>query len=197
MKLIEATLETVSTIVPEALASGEDCAVYCVADAPCAVVGSNGGADLDAIDRLGVRLVQIKHEGGTIVLSPGDVDIGIFTQGYKGDEYRAAIVNRLVTLIREHGRRAEVAGNDVLVDGKKVCGFGSRMFGKTLYTAIHISVGMDLENIKSICTKKMSKIPAGLGGFEVTTEEVVRIVYDVLGDEGRALDEGCMNGKGN
>lgn len=197
MRLIKATLDDVGEIVQEALSCGEDRAVYCVADEHCAVVGSNDGANFDAIDRFSVRLVQIKHEGGTIVLSPGDVDVGIFTQGYKGDEYRAEIVNKLVALIHKHGGQAEVSGNDVMVDGKKVCGFGSRMFGRTLYTAIHISVGMDLELIKNICTKKMSKIPAGLESLEITTEEVMRIVFDVLDDKGRVFNDGCMNGEGD
>lgn len=180
MKIIEATLDNVSEIVPEVISGGEECAVYCIADKHCAVIGSKGGADLDAINRLGVHFVQIRHEGGTIVLSPGDVDIGIFTHGYKGNEYRDEIVNQLSKLIRKHNGNVEVTGNDVLVDGKKVCGFGSRLFGETLYTAIHISVGMDLELIRKICVKPMLKTPGGLRAYGIKTEDVLDIVFGTL-----------------
>lgn len=187
MKMIEATLDNVSEIVPEALASGEDCAVYCVADEHCAVVGSNGGADLDMIDRLGIRLVQIKHEGGTIVLSPGDVDVGIFTRDYSGDIYREQIVEGLTKLLREHCSDVKVSGNDILAEGKKVCGFGSRMFGETLYTAIHISVGVNISLIRQICTKQMVKVPTGLNNYGITTTDIMSVILSALG---KKLEQG-------
>lgn len=180
MEIIKTTHDEVSRVVSEALSRQTETCVYCVADDHCAVVGSNGYADITQIKNLGIRMVEIKHEGGTIVLSPGDVDVGIFTIGYSGDSYREHIINAIITRLQERGYDAVLDNNDILVDGKKVAGFGSRMFGNILYTAIHISIGINVELIQSICTKRMSKIPDGLQNYGITTTDILTILSEVF-----------------
>lgn len=177
MEIIKVTLDTVTDVVSGIIATQREALVYCVADENCAVVGSNGGANMDKIRDKGVRLVQINHEGGTIILSPGDVEIGIFTEGYIGNDYRDNIVNGILALLEQNGHKAIVSGNDILVNGRKVVGFGSRMFGKILYTAIQVSVGINLDLIKEICTKPMVKQPDGLMNYGVTTEDVLDVMF--------------------
>lgn len=181
MRIIPVTLDTVTEEVAKVLYSNQEASIYCIADAKSAVVGTNHGADLDAIARENVKLIQISHEGGTIVLSPGDVDIGIFTKGYSGQEYRDKIIKKVIKLIEPSGAQIIEEGNDVLVDGKKVIGHGSRMYGEILYTAIHISINADLELIKKICTKPTKKIPGSLSDYGIKAEDLKNIIYEVLG----------------
>lgn len=180
MEIKKTTLEDVNDLVFDILSNQSEAIVYCIADDNCAVVGNNGGADLYEIRKSGIKMVQINHEGGTIVLSPGDVDIGIFTEGWYGKDYRSEIIDRIINKLRKKGHNAVVSGNDVLVNGKKIVGFGSRMYGKILYTAIHIAVNTNVDLIKKICTKDMVKSPDALSNYGIDTQDVLDIMTEVF-----------------
>lgn len=181
MKIIHVTPSGAEAAVKRVWAAGEESCVCSVADAPCAIVGNGGGSNETEARRLGILVVHMGHEGGTIVASTGDVDIGIFTDGYSGDGIR----DRLISLIAEEvkaqtGITMTLSGNDHMVDGKKVIGHGSRMFDGVLYTAIHIAIHTDLPLIQQICTKPMAKTPGALSDYGVTTEFVVQALEKVI-----------------
>ncbi len=181
MEIINVTPSGAEDAVKRVWAAGEETCVCSAADAPCVIVGSNGGSDEAAAKRLGVLVVHMGNEGGTIVTNTGDVDIGIFTDGYGGDGIR----DRLIGLIAEEvkartGITMTLNGNDHMVDGRKVIGHGSRMFGGVLYTAIHIAIHTDLPLIRHICTKPMAKTPGALSDYGVTTEFVVHALEKAI-----------------
>lgn len=180
MEIIKTNFDDVSGLVEDILKNQKEAVLYTVSDQYCAVVGSNGGASISAIKNAGIKCVEINHEGGTIVISPGDIDIGIFTKGYAGRDYRDRLVDKLLTKLAEKSYWAACVDNDILVDGKKVVGFGSRMFGGILYTAIHISVNIDLDLIRKICTKPMQKTPDGLINYQINTKDVLEILSDIF-----------------
>lgn len=180
MNIIPVTLDTVTDEVAKVLYGEKEACIYCVADAKSAVVGTNHGADLMAIEREQVKLIQIKHEGGTIILSPGDVDIGIFTYDFSGHDYRDQIISEILSLLNLNEVSISQDGNDILVNDKKIIGFGSRRYGNILYTAIHISINADLDLIKKICTKPMKKIPGSLSDYGITSNDIKNIIYKVL-----------------
>lgn len=183
MDIIKTNFDDVSAMVSDILSNQKEAVLYTVSDQYCAVIGSNGGADMQAIKDVGIKCVQINHEGGTIVISPGDIDIGIFTRGYAGTEYKDKIIDELLKKLEEKSYWAACIDNDILVDGKKVVGFGSRMFGDILYTAIHISVGIETELIKKICKKPMQKLPDGLINYRINTVDVLEILTDIFGQD--------------
>ena len=183
MKIIPVTLDTVTTEVFQVLKLNQECCIYCVADQTAAVVGTNLGSNLETIKQTGTKLIQINHEGGTIVLSAGDVDIGIFTKDFSGHDYRDKILQRLMSLIEIDKDRIVWDNNDILIDGKKVVGYGSRRYSDILYTAIHISINANLELIQKICTKPMVKVPGSLSDYNIKSEDIVRILYDIFDDE--------------
>lgn len=180
MNFIKTTHDDVSAVVSEVLRSQTDACVYCVAEDYCAVVGSSRQVNVAQANNLGVKIVEIGHEGGTIIVGPGDIDIGIFTTGYSGDTYRVRIVDAIIAKIREQGHEALLDGNDICINGKKVAGFGSRMFGNVLYTAIHVSVGINQEYIRTICTKPMQKVPDGLKNYGLTTSDILEILANTF-----------------
>lgn len=183
MELIKVSFDNVANVVTDLLVGQKEACVYCIAEETGAIVGSNGGADIDEIKHRNIKLIQINHEGGTIIANAGDVEIGIFTKGYSGREYRDNIVNGIINLLKEKGYNAYIQGNDILINGRKVVGFGSRMFGKILYTAIQISVNINLELIKTICTKTMVKQPDGLKNYGVDTEDILDIMHKAFNDK--------------
>ena len=183
MEIIKTTLDEVTNQVFSKISDQSECIIYHVFDENCAIVGRNGGSNIDRIRKHGIRMVEINHEGGTIVASPGDISIGIFTKDYKGREYRDDIVIKIINRLRENGHDASIDGNDVVIDGRKVVGYGSRRFGNILYTAIHIAVNTDLELIKAVCTKDMNKIPDALSNYGIYTEDVLGIMSDVFGQK--------------
>ena len=180
MEIIKTTFSEVTDLVTNILSEQKEACVYCISDENCVIVGSNGGVNkTEALNR-GIRLVEIKHEGGTIIASPGDVQIGIFTHGYTGNNYRQQIISNILDKLKQNGHNAILDKNDILVNDKKCVGFGSRMFGDILYTAIQISVNIDIDLIKTICTKKMSKVPDGLSNYGIITEDILDILFNAI-----------------
>lgn len=180
MRFIRTTHEQVVQKVQNLIQLQQEAFVYCVAEAPCAVVGTNGHADIEKAAELGIKVIRINHEGGCIVTNTGDVDVGIFTKGYYGHQIRDTIISKLVTLLSADGIEAAIMGNDLIVEGHKVLGFGSRMYGEILYTAMHISINTNLELIRQICTKPMEKIPGSLSEYGITAEDVVNILMETI-----------------
>ena len=183
MEIIKTTLDEVTNQVLNNITDQSEGIIYHVFNENCVIVGRNGGSSIEQIQKHEIRMVQINHEGGTIVASPGDISIGIFTKDYKGREYRDEIVDKLINRLRENGYKAVVEGNDVLIDGRKVVGFGSRIFGKILYTAIHIAINSNMDLIKTICTKDMQKTPDALTNYGINTQDILDIMSEVFEQE--------------
>ena len=180
MKIIKTTLDEVTNQVFNNISDQSEGIIYHVFNENCAIVGRNGGSSIEQIQKREIRMVQINHEGGTIVASPGDISIGIFTKDYKGREYRDEIVDKLINRLRENGYNASIDGNDVVINDRKVIGYGSRRFGDILYTAMHIAVNTNLEMIKTICTKDMKKIPDALVNYGINTGDILEIMSKVF-----------------
>lgn len=96
--------------------------------------------------------------------------------GYYGRDIRDNIINKIIVLLKEKGYNASIVNNDILINNKKIVDFGSRMFGDILYIAIHISINIDINLIKKICTKPMDKIPDGLVNYGINTEDILNNV---------------------
>lgn len=119
-----------------------------------------------------IEIIDLQNKGGVIVASPGDVEIAIMLKNPNKLILQKYLI-KLVHFLRDKGLQARFVGNDILVDGYKVCGFGFNpdMNGMGFYT-IHIAVNVDLEKINKICKKPMNKIPKGLADYGITTEEI-------------------------
>ena len=82
-------------------------------------------------------------------------------------------MDKLQWYLLSRGLNAIRSGNDVLVDGYKVGSYMSQNINGVVYTATHISIGMDLDLIKAICVKPMVKTPKGLKDYGFTQEEII------------------------
>lgn len=180
MEIIETNFNEAVDLVTNMIKTQKEGCVYCISDEPCAIIGYNNDANFEEIKKRNIRFGKINHQGGTIIASPGDIQIGILTKGYTGHEYRNNIINDIVKKIKENNYDAKVVGNDILINGKKVIGFGSRMFGNILFTAIQVSININLNLIKAICTKPMGKMPDGLINYGIDTQDILNILFDII-----------------
>lgn len=109
--------------------------------------------------------------GGTIVNFKNDICIANFKKNYF--TYGQEILALLRDYLRERGVNVQVDGNDLIADGKyKVASYASTNLDGIVYTAVHISMSVDLEPIKYHCIKPMTKIPKGLGEYKISTKEL-------------------------
>ena len=128
-----------------------------------------------------IRVEHTANEGGTIVVQSGDIEFGFFKfNGFEdGTIFMTAILNELKKTL---GDRIELVDNDLLIDGTyKVGSYSSVNVGNGLiYTGCHISMSVNLEHIRNICLKEMSKIPHGLGEYGIDVVELEQFIRDVL-----------------
>lgn len=110
--------------------------------------------------------------GGTIVNFEGDLCLCNYSPNSE-DTFGNDCMVILKDYLASKGINAIIDHNDVLIDGTgKVASWTSTWLGKCLYSALHISVNMNIEYIKNICTKPMLKIPTALADYNITTEEI-------------------------
>lgn len=122
-----------------------------------------------------ITILHSNRAGGTIVAFQGDIDFFYVQDKNKVPE----ILNILCNYLRSKGINAywdpnnENIGHDIVIDGiYKVATFTNTICEKNVFTAGHISMHVNLELIKHICTKPMKKTPRGLDEYGITTEEV-------------------------
>lgn len=182
MKIIELTAQNILDGFKDVISNRKQCFVYGIPDNNYVFPGTNNIIDEEFCTSRDVKLLPIPNQGGVIVLSKGDVEIGIFKDN--GWDICLNYMTELCKRLKQKIPNIEVDGNDLVIDGKYKCvGSSSRNLGDAknpyIYTAIHISLSVDMELIQHICKKEMVKIPKGLSEYGITTDEVVDMIIDI------------------
>lgn len=135
------------------------------------VAPGDGKIDL-SLAKKPYKVIKTYHSGGTII----GFEDGITLFDINRDLRRQTWREDLVSFLRAKGLNAENTGNDVTVDGYKVAGYAESRLANTDYFqyGIHISMHVDVDEIKRICRKPMVKIPKGLADYGLTRAEVLR-----------------------
>lgn len=116
------------------------------------------------------RIVHTQHTGGTIVV----FDDGITLASLQSkDQKPPSWMADLKSFLKKKGLNVSYVGNDMLVNGRKLCGYSMRSLGDTTFYGTHISINADPGLISKICTKSTGKIPVGLSEFGITRQEVL------------------------
>ena len=126
------------------------------------------------------ELIQVPNAGGIIVTSKGDIELGHFSKDLRNN-FNKALANNLVQYLIQNNINASIAGNDILIDDAyKVASFSSTCYNNILYSAFHVSINIDLELIRDICTKPMSKIPKGLSSYGIETNTIMEFLKESI-----------------
>lgn len=118
------------------------------------------------------------HIEGGIVCFPGDLSIMELKMG--PSDFGQTAIQRVRDYLISIGCKAEVDGNDLMVDGLK-CGSWACM-SENGYTqmVVHFSVNVDVDLIRSVCTKPMAKTPGALSKYGVTAEVLTEVIRCLL-----------------
>jgi hypothetical protein len=170
MKIIEMPYDNLMNFIHTTLLSGEHKTAFCEVGSPMLIVHDEAQADKELCDKLGYKIQECWTNGGIICCSKGD-----FIAGHCGEHFCGWLdrfASYFVELFKAKGLNAVYEDNDILVDGYKVCGTSGVRFGRVDYTALFIGINTNLEDIKTICTKPMVKIPKGLSEYGITIDEI-------------------------
>lgn len=172
METIELNSRNIIEGFNEIINAKRECAVYGIPDGHFVFKGTSDLINLEYCEGHQINLLQIPNEGGVIVLSEGDFEIGIFK--YNGWDIHTDLIEFFQRELSKTIQNIIVLDNDLIVDDiYKVAGLSSRHLGNNyVYTAMHISVNVDLDLINNICTKEMKKIPKGLSDYGITTDYI-------------------------
>ena len=150
--------------------------IYGIADSPYTQVHRKTQVDEGVCDGLGYDIIELYHNGGTLVLNQGDFVTGHF--GEPENDWHDRFMTHLVDWLKAKGLNAELVGNDVLVDGYKVSAYCVTRYGRIDYTGVFIGINTHLDDIKAICRKPMKKVPKGLSEYGITSEEVEKMFLE-------------------
>lgn len=145
-------------------------------------VGTNTNLNKNFCLKNNIELLEFPNEGGVIVVSEGDFDIGFISKDINNN-FNYNFATKIKEYLNKKGLDAKFDGNDLILNEKYKCGsFSSRRLGNMLYSAFHISINVDLQMIKNICTKPMVKIPKGLSSYGISTEEIKILFLNFMED---------------
>ena len=155
--------------LPELLKNKNE-TVFVTSRETCILQGDNGYNQIG-----GVPVYKTHDFGGSIINFKEDVCVCNYQPDF--NDFGDNLMDTIANYLKSKGLNAERYGNDILVDGEyKVASYMSENTQGCLYTAAHISVGMDLELVKQVCTKEMIKIPKGLKDYGITQQEIINLI---------------------
>lgn len=152
-------------------------AIYHRANHPLVHLGLDNDIDRNYCEANNIPIFEVKRIGGAIVSNVGDFDFVIVNKNTNRDA-PPILLQKLFHLINQHKLNVKWDKNDLLIEDYKVASYSYRNIPSGIYTAIHISMSVDMELIKNICKKPMIKTPKGLNDFGITNEEVKKCLFD-------------------
>lgn len=173
-EIIDTTPEKAIADVLECINEKKTAVLFAVTDKTLVWNGNNSEFNESYCEECGIPIYPLYTNGGTIVSTPGDLNIGIcYTENNEmGLRY---ILNRFAESLKKYTQKAvTVQGNDVLVDGIKV--LGSSIYRKNgMFVFITpVSLSEKGELISEICLKHSTKQPGHIDFMDAATlrEEV-------------------------
>lgn len=134
----------------------------------------------DVCTELDIPILRANYLAGANVVFPGDLSIMEVKKGHS--RFGEKAIKKVCEYL--HGKKIPVSlsGNDLmLIDAQnravyKVGSYGSNHVGNMTESVFHISINMDLDLVKRICLKPMTKIPGELSSYDITAEELWQVI---------------------
>ena len=179
MKIVQVYNNTCDSELRSGLEHKEATFIYGIVDKNYLLVNGNSYNE-EKRQELGINILPLPlNLGGSLVISQGDIEVGILVPQEIGNETLTHFADALVNFFENEGiDNVTFDGNDVLIDNYKVSGMAQMVQNNYSYVACHIAVNVDLELIKALCTKKMEKVPKGLSEYGLMTEKIVAFLIE-------------------
>ena len=128
-----------------------------------------------------IPIFRVQRTGGAIVSNIGDFDF-VIVNNNTNTQISPMIFGKLIHLLISRKINAKIEKNDLLCDGYKVASYAYRTLPNGLtYTAMHLSMSVNMELIKNICKKEMKKVPKGLNDFGIYEEDILKLMEEIYG----------------
>lgn len=127
-----------------------------------------------------IKILHNNRYGETIVAFSGDIDFFFIQNENKIPKEINCLLQYLrfnKKLVANIDESMMLIGRDILIDDTyKVATFTNTEYNGVVFTAGHISMSVDLDEIKNICLKPMKKIPKGLTEYGITQQEIIDLI---------------------
>lgn len=130
-------------------------------------VGTDG-YNAEYCEQNNIPVREVGYSGGTIVTGPEDVAIGLLVgRPTARNTFAEILYNR----IKNHFPNAAREGNDIIINGHKVFGMGTREFGEAYLATYQFTFMSYPEAIENICTKPNLKPVKGMSEIGTIVRE--------------------------
>ena len=155
-------------------------AIICVHETPSIWTGKLPSFNRTECENRGFYIGEAPYYGGTIVNMAGDISICVTVND--NAYYIKSLNEEIKKYLIACGLSVARDKNDTLVDKKKIMSWASALPKNKWHSGvIHISIGqIDLDTIKAICTKPMSKQPGALCNYGITADNIMPIIENFL-----------------
>lgn len=111
------------------------------------------------------------YTGGTICINPEDLEVSIIGQNAPSG-FASLIISKVKDWVQSKtDHDVTISGNDILIDGEKICGMAIFAHEEMTAVGFHMSFNVDLDLIKHVCNKEMKKVPSCLAKFGTYNRE--------------------------
>jgi hypothetical protein len=130
-----------------------------------------------------IKCVDIGRRGGAFVINKGDWGIGYVGKGLD-NSLGEKVYKSFEKYLQTRGFNAIAVGNDILIDGYKVFGWSSHYYKDydAIFITMHFTMSVDIDLIKSVCTKPMNKTPKGLKDYGISRNEIKDFILSTMED---------------
>lgn len=119
----------------------------------------------------GINVFRAWHMGGTIICFPGDLSVMELKMG--PSDFGKTAIQRVREYLISIGRKADV-------DGEKCGSWACMSESGYSQTVVHFSVNVDVDLIRSVCTKPMTKTPGALIRYGVSADDLMEVIRCLL-----------------
>ncbi len=168
-EVIETTPEGAIADVLSCIENKKTAVLFAVTDKTLVWNGDGSEFNESYCEECDIPIYPLYTGGGTIVSTPGDLNIGICYPDNK--EFNARyILSKFTEIFKKHTDKAvEINGNDVLVDGRKVLGSSVYKQNGMFMFITPVSLSEKEELISEICLKHSTKQPSHIDFMDAAT----------------------------
>lgn len=164
-------------VLPEVLKKGG--AIVHRPTTPLVHLGLDNDINKDYCTANNIPIFRVQRTGGAIVSNVGDFEF-VVVNSITNIKKVPLLFEKLTHLLISKNVHTELQNNDLLCEGYKVGSWSYRnLDNNMIYTAMHLSMSINMESIKNICKKEMKKVPKGLNDFGVTEQEILKILEEL------------------
>lgn len=187
MTTITCTFDEAIQHANEAMQSQSEVTLLTIADKLAFAIGEPQNTfNPQKIQELGGQIYNGKWNGGTCVVFPYDLSICIISRLDIHNTIGNKLISNIKTYLEQQNLTILRDGNDLLIyipeqdTCKKIASYAVSTHNNMLETVVHVSIGMDEDIIKQVCTKPVKKQPAGLKQYNISAQEIINYIKPLL-----------------